>query len=473
MSERNYSVIPFFMKNNISIESTKQNFSNHGGLVYFEKLFDALDLNKKLKKILPTKKRNYGISQVDKFKALLYAFAIGSDCLADLDILKEDIFFRQLVRGGFSSNTAGIFLRSFSSGQIELLQNFLIDLSFKLKKMNFPENNKFILTMDSTPHEQYAQKREGMAWNYKNMWCQDSQNAYDQHGFSYCFDLRPGNTFSSNGAHLWIHKIFKKCPCGLEKYYRADSAYGNNAIYDALNVKNVKFTIVLRENIARYVRKLNQNTLEWKKTNLNFFQSDECELSSGIYPRKDAKTLRVVFIRAPKKIKEGEQLEFAKEKNNGGAFDKEGYRYYSIITNIDSSEMDNEAIVDFYRLRATAETYIKEQKNGYDFFHFPCQNLNANKVYGLIGTLTHNLMRMLSFTLDQKIINRKCKKTKKFKKVFQLGYFTKLLRSKINLACQVVCHSRKIKLRISSQAKEEMEKIMRNLLLRLGVPILN
>jgi hypothetical protein len=60
--------------------------------------------------------------------------------------------------------------------------------------------------MDSTPHEHYSNLMEGMAWNYKNMWCLDSRNGYDQFGFCFLFDLRSGNTHSGKDVDFWFLK---------------------------------------------------------------------------------------------------------------------------------------------------------------------------------------------------------------------------------------------------------------------------
>lgn len=91
------------------------------------------------------------------------------------------------------------------------------------------EEKKFILSMDSTPHKQCGKKMEKLGLNYKGIWGFDSQNAYDQFGFSYLFDLRAGNTWSGTEAERWIHQIFSRCPSWMEKYFRADSGYGKNA----------------------------------------------------------------------------------------------------------------------------------------------------------------------------------------------------------------------------------------------------
>jgi len=379
---------------NISIEATTEVFSSNSGIFLLEQLWKDLRLNKKFKHLLPRKKKKRGIDQVNKLKALIFSVALGNDSLSDVDDLRDDKVFYEIIGGGTSSTCMGDFLRSFGNRHVERFQDALIEFVIELRLALFPSDKKFIITMDSTPHEHFAKKMEGLAWNYKNMWCLDSQNAYDQYGFSYLFDLRPGNTFSGNDSEQWVHNIFSKIPKIMERWFRADSAYGKYSMFKALHVKNVNFAIALKDNIGKYVRKKNKNLLTWKKTKLRFFDSDECEVAMGLYPIKELGNLRVVFIRAPSEDRQLNLLEDASES---------GYRHYSIITNVSAFDMDEEKIIDFYRQRSTAENYIREQKYGYDFLHFPCQKLRANKVFGLAGTIAHNMMRAFSFMMDQKV----------------------------------------------------------------------
>jgi len=442
---------------NISVEATDKVLSANSGLIYFEKLWNELNLDKKLRRLLPKKKKNKGPAQINKFKGILYSFALGNDCIADLDDLRNDRFFVELC-GDLASRTAGDFLNSFQSRYIEKLQDVLLEMTIKLRLSQF-NDKKFILSMDSTPHKQCGKKMEKLGKNYKGIWGFDSQNAYDQYGFSYLFDLRSGGTYSGKDAEAWIYKIFSKIPEHMDRFFRADSAYGSHAVFRALRAAESKFTIILKENIGKYVRKKNRNLLNWKKTELEFFNSKDCEMSMGLYPVKGLGSLRVVFIRLRKdedEIRERQLLLF--EKYNP---EEDDYRHYSIITNIESQEMNGEEIVEFYRGRANCENYIKEQKYGFDFLNFPCKKFVANRTWGLIGSLAHNLTRFLSFNMDQKIKRVRDKKSKKMKTVVQLGYFAKTVRNKIiKLPCQMVRSARKIKLRLERHNEEVHRRLM-------------
>ena len=90
--------------------------------------------------------------------------------------------------------------------------------------------------------------------------------------------------------------------------------------------------------------------------------------------------------------------------------------------------MGDEEVINFYRQRSTAENYVREQKYGYDFLNFPCRRLRSNQVFGLAGTIAHNLMRGLSLMMEQKEKRVKGKDGKR-RKVVQLGYYSKKIRN--------------------------------------------
>lgn len=450
---------------NIQIEATSQVFSSYSGLNLVEKIYKELNIKKRIKKALPPKDRNKAPSQIGKFKSLLFSFILGGESLSDLDDFRKDILFKELTEGA-AATTVGEFLKSFGERHIEVLQDLLLTVVYEIREALFPGESKFILSMDSTPHEHYAKLMEGMALNYKGMWCLDSQNAYDQYGFSYLFDLRPGSTHSAKEAEKWVHKIFSKCPPHLEKWFRADSAYAKYSVLEALQVKKIKFTIVMRENWAKSIRRIHRNLLEWKKTDLEFFGSRDCEVAQVTCPFRHLGDLRVVFVRKKKtaeEIAKVSQMDMLTQQE----YDPEEleYKYYSIVTNIDSSEMNIEEVFEFYRGRANCENFIKEQKYGFDFLNFPCKRLRANKVFGVIGSFAHNLTRVLSFSMPQKWKSVRDKKTKEIKRVKQLGYFAKKVRMTcLKIPGQVVRSARKTKLRMNRLTKEVLDKVMENLL---------
>jgi len=153
------------MSNNIFFESTDIVMKCHFELVLFNKLFYALKLDTKLSWHLPQKKKMRGISQIQKIKSILFSFALGNDCLSDLDPLLRDPLFSELTSGGLHSRTAGDFLGSFHQRQIEKIQKVILEMAIILRKKMLPDDNDFILSMDSTPHKQCGLQMEKLATN--------------------------------------------------------------------------------------------------------------------------------------------------------------------------------------------------------------------------------------------------------------------------------------------------------------------
>ena len=105
-----------------------------------------------------------------------------------------------------------------------------------------------------------------------------------------------------------------------------------------------------------------------------------------------------------------------------------------------------ENIINFYRSRGNTENYIKEEKYGLDLKHYPCQKLNANRAFGIIGALSYNLMRFASFSISAR------------------GCYSKKIRfSLVNLPCQVVRHARKLTIRFNHQTKKEVDEKLKQL----------
>lgn len=229
-----------------------------------------------------------------------------------------------------------------------------------------------------------------------------------------------------------MENAFNVVPKDITKYLVADSGYASLDIYNHLIIKEVNFAICLGEQVWGALLKNYGSKITWQKTRLKFFDSEKCEMGSILYPlkglAKKRSHLRVVFIRAKRKIIK--------------AGDNHPYHYYAIITDMESCEMNDEHLIRFYRKRAIVETNIKDLKQGLDFYHFPCQKLNANRVWGQMGIIAYNLMRLVSFSISRN------------------GCFINTVRKKIiMIADELVKHARYIKIRLMDYLAREVEKI--------------
>ncbi|NOT78120.1 MAG: hypothetical protein HOP07_03850 [Bacteriovoracaceae bacterium] len=117
----------------------------------------------------------------------------GFDCLDDFDWHGEDPLFFRLTNAP-SAVTLGRFLRRFAPRNIEKIQALLPELGLKIRKILEPNVYKIIFAMDSSDHQQYGVKSEGVDFGYKKLRCLNSQNIFDDKGICYGFKLRKGNT---------------------------------------------------------------------------------------------------------------------------------------------------------------------------------------------------------------------------------------------------------------------------------------
>ena len=435
----------------ISIETTNKVLSPHGGIIFFNDMVNRLKVQQQLDSILP----KTGKKQFQKFKSLLLGFICGLDCLDDISLLRKDSLFSQLTNGACADSTMGDFLRAFSQRQIEQLNALLFNIASELRTLLYPKDDFIIYSSDSTPNEQSGKKMEGLEWNYKNQWGLDTLGIYDHHGFHYGMDVRAGNTYSSNGNSLLLSNILSNTDNGLKKFFHGDSAFSNLEHYNTCINGNCGFVMALSEVSWG---KLIRGDLNWKKTDLEFFGKQGCEIAQCCYYVKGLsggkKSLRVVLIRA--KVDKEQQDLF-----------RGLYRHYALVTNIGEHEklpvmkkkrvrgkrgamrtmlegydwmpatMEN--IINFYRSRGNTENFIKEQKYGLDLKHYPCRKLSANKVFGLVAAMSYNLMRFASFFISKR------------------GCYSKRIRfSLVNLPCQVVRHARKLVVRFNHEVAKEV-----------------
>jgi hypothetical protein len=420
------------IKSSFKITSNAKSLSSFSGLFLYSDLISKFEFKNLFGAYLPKLARVRGFTSFGKFYSVILGFVAGAECIDDFDSLGNDPLFYKMTHSP-SAITIGKFLRSFNLRQIEQIKNQLPIVAFKIRMWLQPNLYKIIFKMDGTLHQQYGYKMEGVEFNYKKFRSLSSQNLYDDKGLCYGFELRDGATHSSVGAVEMLENTFKVIPKSIQKYFVADAAYATTDIYNTLINHHTHFAICLPELVWGSLLKNYGNKMTWIKTKMNFFQSEKCEIGEILYPKKGlsmGKTfLRVVFIRAKKKKIE--------------AGDHHPYDYYAVVTNINHDEMNGEKIIKFYRKRANVENFIKDIKNGMDFHHFPCQSLKANKVWGCLGVLAYNLMRLTSFIIYPRT-----------------GCFLKTTRRKIvAFAGEIILHARSIELKIMDFLSKEVQRL--------------
>ena len=176
---------------------------------------------------------------------LLAGFFIGFDCLDDLEHFQSNLLIIERFGLVPTPKAFGDWLRGFEEEDLLRLKEFVRHhAQFARKQIN--SEAPLILDMDSTSHVQHGKKMEGLEYDYKGNWCLSSLLASDEMGFSHALELRSGGAFSSIGAPEMIGEVFSHLKYGVEKYFRADSAFCNQECLEECVRMGAKFTMPTR-----------------------------------------------------------------------------------------------------------------------------------------------------------------------------------------------------------------------------------
>jgi hypothetical protein len=377
---------------------------------------------------------------------MLLGSIAGAECLDDLETLSNDPAFSETVERTYSAKSFGDFLRTFNDYHCKTLQYALINQSFAMRSDAVGKTNQFILDVDATSNRQYGKKMEGVELNYKNIECLDTLKAFDEFGFPYWHDVRPGATNTSVGVSEVISSIFSRLPKttnyeGIKKFVRADSGYCNVGFFNACKVAGAQFVTHMRDNMLE--PRLHLIT-KWRKQNstnpkrIKIHDGRACEIGETVYrPTNGQQLLRIVCLRTEKSNLPSTPL-----------FDLARYDYYAFVTNIPHSDMSPQEVILFYRGRGNAENFIKEDKYGFDLKHYPCLKLLANKAYGLITAFATAHMRYLAILSKSKVVR-----------------FAKAIRHQlIHLPVQVTRHGRQVIFKFCKRHITEVNRALNRIL---------
>jgi hypothetical protein len=439
----NYSFEP----KDIDYKISKDRLTNYGGLKTLLKAFNDSVLKDPFEQALPVRKspRSGGAYRLGLVQVA--SFLYGHDCLADLEKFRKDPFLTEIMQGeSVAPRTMGDFLRDFKDENLLALNTFLTtqarayrDQLHKMQKKSYKPSLAPHLFIDSTPHVQSGTKIEGVAWNYKDQWCLDSQLIFDELGFCWDMELRPGNTKSGVGASEQIKRAFRNYKSKDEKYLSADSAYCNQETMKTLVALGVKFTLTAHGATTGWESHIgeipnwkpwvySQEEKEWaQETGRDL---PEVEVGSFHWRPSWNETLcfPIVVKRTPT-----DQVDLF----NGG------YRHYAVVTNHSLFQQSTQQIIEHHNKRGNAENFIREGKYGYDLKHFPCLKMRANHAFGLLGFVAHNILRWVSHHENPK-----------------KPPYAKYLREKfLHIPGKLVSHAGYLALRIPKHFYEEVQKL--------------
>lgn len=441
----------------LKLDVTQTKLTSAAGLGTLIEAFDVSPLSEEFKKALPDRSGNRSQGAYRLGLIQLASFVRGHDCLDDLIEFRHDETLFEIMQGEtIVPKTMGDFLRDFESIHLSSLNQFLSlqamsyrkNLEQHLKKPFKPSLAPH-LSIDSTAHVQNGKKMEGLAYNYKNEWCLDSQVIFDELGFCWDIELRPGNTKSGVAASEQIKRAFKDFKFTDEKYLSGDSAYCyQDVIITCLSV-GAKFTLTANQATTGWENHISEinNWQPWVYTEaqLEFAKDRDIilpEIEMGRFHWSPSWNPGLKF---PVVVKRTAQVQT--DLFSGP------WKYYGVVTNLDLTTKTYQEAIEFHAKRGNAENFIREEKYGYDLKHFPCLKLKANHAYGQIAMCAHNLLRW-SAIHDQP---HRPKFAKKMRRQF------------INIPAKMVSHGRSLTLKMSAYYFKEVNRLRQALGLKLYV----
>jgi len=383
--------------------------SSSAGLARVIELFTELPLYKQLKNCLPDRISNSSYHPLHFALVILSGFWLGYDCLDDHEKMKNDPVILAMFGEVPSARAIGDFLRDFEGPHLKDLRSLLARFALDVRRA-IGRSERIEFSVDSTDHLHHGDLIEGLQINYKGHWCLDSLEVFDELGFCYDFELRPGATFSSVGAVAMMNGIMDRrplLPTSKSDLEHADSAFCNEEFITMCLLRRLKGTITAHGNIGWMEGVANiTNWQPWvyseqevKKALLTGIELPKIEVGYYMYFPDWAKgkiSFPVVIKRTFKpcerisRKKRAEMIEAGKDPKLGL------WEHYAVLSLMGLHPKTPQNIIESHNTRSNMENMIKEGKIAFDLRHFPCRKFNANHAYALLGMLAHNFFRLMA-----------------------------------------------------------------------------
>lgn len=365
-----------------------QSLTSYAGLVVFQKLFDELDLDGRLKRAAG----GPGASSLALvFKLLVIHALIGLKRFRDGELCRDDPMVRRLLGSRSVPGVSSVSRALSSAGgeDVAEIQNLATDMV--VERLAAEDFRTITLDFDGTVLST-KRRAQGTAcgFNKKAKGCRSYYPlvcTIAQTGQVFDLAHRSGNVHDSNGAVAFmracVERVREVCPRARIEV-RADSAFFSDATTSALEELRVEYTLsVPFERFAELKEFVGERKV-WKSV-------DKAEGTKGFQkrwkPKSWARKARFVFVRTRSARKRSEPLQLDLFQPREFGFD-----YKVVVTNKKDSM---KTVVAFHDGRGQQENLFSELKSEGTLGYIPARKWNANKLYLLAGVLAHNLNREL------------------------------------------------------------------------------
>jgi len=239
-------------RGDIRVEFTGKNLTKFGGIQLLRRFLGHLKVKEELENAVQIEKRERKFQVGGMLTCLLYAVILDLKRQSDTLMLRLDKVFQKIA--GLddypTQSTISRFLKGFrvetAKGIAHVNQKIL-----KRERRNFEGWRKITLDLDSHVKTAYGQQqRASVGYNPKKpgrssfhpLFCFIGETRDFLHGM-----FRTGKAHTSRGVKGFIYECLKLIPDDIrEIYLRADSGFYDSYFMDYLELKGIRYTIVVK-----------------------------------------------------------------------------------------------------------------------------------------------------------------------------------------------------------------------------------
>ena len=312
-----------------------------------------------------------------KVMTLVWAMALGADCIDDCDVLRAGRTGRVLGHRVAAPSTLGTFLRSFTFGHVRQLDRVLGEaLSRAWRAGAGPGDERLVVDVDSFVGEVFGSAKQGAAFGYtRRRGLHPILATRADTGEVLHVRLRTGSANTSRGIGRFLDEVIarvNRADASGPRLLRADSGFWSHATFARLERAGWQFSIGVR--LHPHVRAAIEQIDEtgWQ-TLEDYPPSSIAQVAETTLGGR-----RLVVRRVRTLTPQGEMLPT--------------WEHFPFLTN----RTDPLELVDSeHRQHAVVELAIRDLKDQ-ALAHFPSGHFAANAAWTVIACLAHNLLRWTS-----------------------------------------------------------------------------
>jgi hypothetical protein len=308
-----------------------------------------------------------------KVMTLIYAMALGADCIDDCDVLRSGRL-AALVGRVAAPSTLGTFLRAFTFGHVRQLDRLLAETLARAWRVGAgPGDGRLVVDVDSFIGEVHGHAKQGAGFGYtRRRGYHPLLATRADTGEVLHVRLRKGSAGSSRGVLRFADELIARVTrAGARgpKLLRADSAFWNKKLIARLQAAGWQYSISVRMQYWVPAAIATIHETAWR-TLEDYPEGGEAQIAETTAGG------RRLIVRRTRLL--GPQAELWPD-----------WRYFPFITNRTESL---DVVEAEHRQHAVVELAIRDLKDQ-ALAHFPSGRFTANAAWTVIACLAHNLLR--------------------------------------------------------------------------------